>query len=107
MGKDNCKGCTQCCKLFLVCLNETEYESCYYDSIVTGYEHLSTFKEVEENGLNILKKKDDGSCVYLKDNKCAIYSKRPQVCRDFFCGSEKKELQKNIEEIEKQWTMVN
>jgi Fe-S-cluster containining protein len=33
-----------------------------------------------------LKKKEDGSCVYLNsDNECLIYKKRPKVCKDFSC----------------------
>ena len=25
--------------------------------------------------------KEDGSCVYLKDNQCSIYENRPIICR--------------------------
>lgn len=33
-----------------------------------------------------LKKKPDGSCVYLDNqNRCAIYANRPIVCRNFSC----------------------
>lgn len=33
-----------------------------------------------------LKRKKDGSCIYLSsENKCHIYKKRPKVCKDFSC----------------------
>jgi Fe-S-cluster containining protein len=39
-------------------------------------------EEADENGVMWIKRKADGSCLFLKeDNKCAIYPVRPQVCR--------------------------
>jgi hypothetical protein len=36
----------------------------------------------DENGILWIKRKIDGSCFFLnKENKCAIYPVRPQVCR--------------------------
>jgi len=32
-----------------------------------------------------LRKRGDGACVHLQDNKCSIYADRPQVCRNFTC----------------------
>ena len=26
---------------------------------------------------------EDGKCIYLKDGKCSIYDKRPEICRFF------------------------
>ena len=33
-----------------------------------------------------LAKREDRSCVHLKENLCSIYAKRPKVCRDFVCS---------------------
>jgi Fe-S-cluster containining protein len=33
----------------------------------------------------VLKSKPDGSCVYLGDQGCSIYERRPQMCRAFDC----------------------
>ncbi len=57
------------------------------------------FSEIEEYGLNILKKKPDGTCVYLKKGRCSIYENRPQVCRGFFCRSDKPEFSGMADEI--------
>ena len=36
----------------------------------------------DENGVLWIQRKEDGSCFFLtKENKCAIYPVRPQVCR--------------------------
>ncbi len=41
---------------------------------------ISTFRG---NAFLGLRKKDDGSCVFLKGNLCGIYEGRPMVCRSF------------------------
>ena len=64
-----------------------------------SHDHFDDFDSVEQFGLNILKKNIDDSCVYLLDNKCSVYDSRPQVCRDFFCGSDKADFKDMIEEI--------
>jgi Fe-S-cluster containining protein len=39
-------------------------------------------EQPDENGIRWLRRKDDDSCWFLnKENKCAIYPVRPQVCR--------------------------
>jgi Fe-S-cluster containining protein len=45
--------------------------------------------EIEEHGLNVMRRLDDGWCVALdRDSlRCTIYAQRPQVCRDFATGS--------------------
>ena len=36
----------------------------------------------DENGVLWIRRKEDGACFFLtKENKCAIYPVRPQVCR--------------------------
>jgi Fe-S-cluster containining protein len=94
-----CSGCSLCCRLFPVGLSETEFRS---GKFITEFEDtggLESFSEIEEFGLNILKKNDDESCIYLIDRKCSIYPERPQMCRDFFCGSNKPAFKEMIEDI--------
>jgi Fe-S-cluster containining protein len=33
----------------------------------------------------MLKRSDNGDCVYLKDGTCSIYERRPTICREFDC----------------------
>jgi Fe-S-cluster containining protein len=45
--------------------------------------------EVDEHGLDVMRRGDDGWCVALDREtlRCTIYERRPQVCRDFATGS--------------------
>jgi Fe-S-cluster containining protein len=46
-------------------------------------EHLKHV--VDRHGNLRLAKKEDGSCVYLVDDKCSIYEERPHTCRTYDC----------------------
>jgi hypothetical protein len=35
----------------------------------------------DETGLRWIRRKKDGSCFFLENNKCAIYDVRPSICR--------------------------
>ena len=94
-----CKECGVCCKLFLINLSKEEYNSKEYKTMF--HEFVEDFQEAELTGANILKQKEDGSCIYQKENKCSIHNKRPQSCRHFFCDSEKQQYQEMIKEIKK------
>lgn len=95
----SCHSCGSCCRLFLINLTEKEFNSGKYLTESDSNDHFEDFSSIEEYGLNILKKNDDESCIYLLDNKCSVYESRPEVCRDFFCGSDRKEFSEMIEEI--------
>lgn len=101
MTKISCDSCTLCCKLFLINLNEKEFRSGMFQTELIPDENFDDFETVEEYGLNIVKKNEDGTCIYLKESKCVRYDDRPQVCRDFFCGSDNAEFKGMIEEINK------
>ena len=59
-------------------------------------EFVKDFEEAELIGANLLAQKDDGSCIYLKDNLCSIHDKRPKVCKPFFCSSKEKRFEEMI-----------
>jgi Fe-S-cluster containining protein len=42
------------------------------------------------------KKKQDGKCVFLKENRCDVYSKRPLICRFYPFGFTNCEQQKTF-----------
>lgn len=44
--------------------------------------------EIEEHGLEVMRRLDDGWCVALDREtlRCTIYALRPQVCRDVATG---------------------
>ena len=78
-----------CCRDWAVGMSAEEYASGIYDSEIICTLTDKTCRDT----LSIctsrryrLKKKEDGSCIYLKDNRCSIYAERPKVCRDFVCS---------------------
>ena len=97
---DKCSQCGICCRLFLVNLNEKEYRSGQYKTQLGEFGLINDFRLASACGANILKQEEDGSCFYLKENKCSIHKIRPQVCKDFFCASKLKKFGKMIKQID-------
>ena len=52
-------------------------------SIPVGLEHTPYFATERGTAYIALKKLEDGSCVFLKDDQCMIHSFRPGTCRAF------------------------
>ncbi|MBU0957223.1 MAG: YkgJ family cysteine cluster protein [Nanoarchaeota archaeon] len=98
---DKCFECGTCCKLFLINLTEEEYKSGKYKTQFEIFDLIDDFKKAEECGANIIKQREDGSCIYLKKSKCSIHQIRPESCRDFFCKSKNKKFKEMIEMIKK------
>ena len=98
---DKCSQCGLCCCLFLVNLTEDEYRSGKYKTQFEKFGLIDDFHKAAEWGVNTLEQKKDGSCIYLKKNKCSIHQTRPQACREFFCNSKLKKFRKMGEQIKK------
>lgn len=96
---NDCSQCGLCCRLFLINLTEEEYKSGGYETQLGMFGLVENFRKAAVCGANILKQKEDGSCVYLKENKCSIHKTRPQACRNFFCTSKSKKFEKMIKQI--------
>ena len=90
-----------CCRLFLINLNEEEYTSGMYKTDLEEFGLIKGFKKAEMCGANVLRQKEDGSCIYLENNKCTIHDMRPQACRAFFCTSKKKQYKDMIAQVNK------
>ena len=101
--ENECFECGECCKLFLITLTESEYNSKRYKTQfedIDGFEFIKGFKKAEECGTNIIKQNNDGSCIYLIKGKCSIHKIRPEACRDFFCTSKDEKFKDMIEDIQ-------
>jgi len=96
---EKCYQSGVCCKLFLINLNEEEYNSKKFETQFQEFGHIEDFTKAKNIGANILKQNKDGSCIYFKDNLCSIHKIRPQVCRDFFCTTKKEKFQDMVKQI--------
>lgn len=101
-----CKLSGVCCRLFYINLTKDEYESRKFKTQFDDFDFIEDFNEAEQYGANILKKNEDGSCIYLKDNKCSIHSIRPNACRDFFCTSPEPRFSQMVEMVAKEKTKL-
>lgn len=84
---DTCKG--MCCRKWNVPIQESEYATGSYNAkkvcVIDGNDCAGKRQHCINRQFR-LDQKDDGSCVYLgDDNRCSIYDRRPQVCRNFNC----------------------
>jgi Fe-S-cluster containining protein len=80
-------------------LTQDEYLSGKYKTQFGKSVVFKTFKQALFCGAATLKQKQDGSCIYLKNNKCSIHQTRPQVCRGFFCTSNSPKYSSMISQI--------
>jgi Fe-S-cluster containining protein len=92
--KGNClqvnKFCqAMCCRSWNIVVSLQEFRSGSFDAEVFCVLNNKECLNKKINCMNRsyrLKKKKDGSCIYLNSkNSCLIYAKRPQVCMDFSC----------------------
>jgi Fe-S-cluster containining protein len=73
-----CGDCTFCCQETLVVI--LDHETYPYE--------LSTNLDLNLKGLNVLKTKPNGDCIYLQDDiqkGCSIYKDRPEMCQAYSC----------------------
>ena len=91
--------CGLCCKLFYINLSKAEYESGKFRTIYANLDSIDDFDAAEDCGATLLEKKDDNSCIYLKENLCSIHDTRPAVCREFFCTTKEDKFQNMVDII--------
>ena len=93
---DMCLFCdAPCCKENFVPLTEEEVKSGAYEM------EFKTWLDPETGKMKscwVLKRKPDGSCIYLtKFNLCSIWKRRPLACRLYTCDKIRKGKEKRNE----------
>ena len=68
-----CNGCTACCHRQLVVLTPEE---------------MDLFPHVFERGLFVLRRRENGDCIYLAEGGCSIHGRAPKVCQEYDCRVE-------------------
>lgn len=86
---DICLFCdAPCCKENFVPLTDEEVKSKKYEMV---FESIFNFETKKVNTGYFLKRKKDGSCIYLNEfDMCTIWKDRPLSCRIYFCDKLKK-----------------
>jgi len=104
---DKCSQCGLCCSIFLVNLSKEEYQSKNYKTWFEEFGLITDFHKASACGVNLLKQKENSTCIYFKGNRCSIHKTRPQACKEFFCTSKLKKFRKMIEQIKKKRPSVS
>jgi Fe-S-cluster containining protein len=68
-----CNGCTACCSGPIV------LHAAFGDDVASY-----RTKFVDGAGY-VLEQREDGSCIYRQGNGCAVWERRPAICRAFDC----------------------
>lgn len=88
----DCLACGQCCKANWVFLEEEDKKRFLTSETSEDKKYLRapyTFKDKETGKLRLKLIESEKRCIHLKkNNKCTIYTLRPDACRDFPAGSE-------------------
>ena len=78
-----------CCREWDVGITADEHASGRYEAeivcLLTDKECNSEVEACIDRRYR-LKRSEDGSCVYLEDDRCRIYAERPRTCREFTCS---------------------
>src|SRR5260370_5665099 len=78
----DCTTCANCCRVSEVGITDRDVDKLAKFIGVTKEEFLRDFTQSDEEGDLILKKTEAG-CVFLKDNLCTVYGARSQNCANF------------------------
>ena len=71
----DCKGCGECCNI----TNDEYLDVELFDNDCVPIYGI----EYRIEGKFYLKRNQDGTCIFLKNKECSIYSIRPTECKEF------------------------
>src|SRR5690242_19991499 len=78
----DCTQCANCCRVTDVGITDRDVEKLAKFIGVTKEEFIRDSTARDESDQLILKRTEKG-CVFLKDNLCTVYEGRPQNCANF------------------------
>ena len=78
----DCTACANCCRVTEIGIKERDIEKLAKFVGVTRAEFLRDYSMRAADGELILKR-DENGCVFLKGNLCSVYEARPQNCAKF------------------------
>jgi len=87
----SCKCCGKCCSGAdnEVLVSPEEIEVLMKGTHLSFTDIAEPYPEwLEEKGMNftfgwVLRRGEDGNCMFLKDNRCTVYQIRPHICRTY------------------------
>lgn len=74
-----CNGCRVCCKNQAIMLHPEKGD------VEIGYKTVEIVNPMTGMPALMLDHKENGDCVYLGENGCEIYERRPVICQKYDC----------------------
>jgi uncharacterized protein len=78
--KIDCTQCANCCKTIGPILCENDIDNLSKLLNLNNDEFINTYLKRDDEGDLVL---NNIPCLFLKENKCSVYSKRPEDCRSY------------------------
>lgn len=76
-----CAECdAACCRSDLIILHPEQGDD------AGAYDTVDVTNPLTGEKVQALRRKPDGSCIYLSDGRCSIHGRHPVICRAFDCG---------------------
>ncbi|MEM2542959.1 MAG: YkgJ family cysteine cluster protein [Candidatus Korarchaeum sp.] len=79
----SCKLCGDCCRNRAIMLYDEDVRRLESSGFSEFYEEASELERYLTGAPYRMRLKEDGSCVFLNDNRCSVYEFRPDTCRRY------------------------
>lgn len=76
----DCTQCANCCKALIVAPDYRDISELSQSLELSTLDFKKKYMKKDSEGDLVLKQKP---CPFLKNNKCSVYSNRPQLCRNY------------------------
>jgi len=71
-----CDGCRLCCQ---------NWQGVVVDPEIEDVSKYMTVPLKSDPSKRIIRRKENGDCIYLEPHGCGIYEERPNICKQFDC----------------------
>lgn len=79
----DCTACANCCRVTEIGLHERDIEKLAKFLGMTPGEFRRDYTQRSAQDNELILKRDESGCVFLRDNLCTVYEARPQNCVNF------------------------
>jgi Fe-S-cluster containining protein len=79
----DCTQCANCCRMATAKVTERDVDRLARHFRVKPARIMSDYVVPDAEEGHILRRREDGECVFLSGNLCTVYEARPDVCRRY------------------------
>ena len=79
----DCTQCANCCRVATAVVTERDIDRLARHFRLPPARIAAEYVVANEEEGHILRRREDGSCVFLSGNECTVYEARPDVCQRY------------------------